>query len=282
MPPKKKSKTAAVPAPLPLDGCIVALSGTFPGSSQSALEKEYINPLGATLAKSITSTTSHLITTESDFAKPSTKVKQAQGQDTHIVKLGWLTDCFDQSTRLSEDAYSFGSADPTNGTSSSNNDIPSRKRSVTATLADDQNQDDDADKEEKPNKKSKGASASKVQAVVEGEINIATSKDINISIDEGCPLASYRVYIADDGLIYDAALNQTNAGHNNNKFYRIQVSLFTFRLAVVYKIVYHSHLTVKTKVYYFYQRKRSLKYILRSNAYNFSFRHFWNNVNCVT
>ena len=31
------------------------------------------------------------------------------------------------------------------------------------------------------------------------------------------------MYIGSDGMIYDAALNQTNAGGNNNKFYRVQV-----------------------------------------------------------
>lgn len=31
------------------------------------------------------------------------------------------------------------------------------------------------------------------------------------------------MYIGRDGMIYDAALNQTNAGGNNNKFYRVQI-----------------------------------------------------------
>lgn len=31
------------------------------------------------------------------------------------------------------------------------------------------------------------------------------------------------MYIDDDSVIYDASLNQTNAGKNNNKFYRVQV-----------------------------------------------------------
>ena len=31
------------------------------------------------------------------------------------------------------------------------------------------------------------------------------------------------MYIDSDGTIFDAALNQTNAGSNANKFYRIQV-----------------------------------------------------------
>ncbi|KAI0136364.1 poly polymerase [Xylariales sp. AK1849] len=46
---------------------------------------------------------------------------------------------------------------------------------------------------------------------------------IKIPVDESCPLTQYEVYIDDDGVIYDAALNQTNAGNNNNKFYRVQL-----------------------------------------------------------
>ena len=35
--------------------------------------------------------------------------------------------------------------------------------------------------------------------------------------------AQQRVYVDPEGIVYDASLNQTNAGNNNNKFYRIQV-----------------------------------------------------------
>jgi predicted DNA-binding WGR domain protein len=31
------------------------------------------------------------------------------------------------------------------------------------------------------------------------------------------------VYIDPTGIVYDASLNQTNVGHNNNKFYRLQL-----------------------------------------------------------
>jgi poly [ADP-ribose] polymerase len=58
-----------------------------------------------------------------------------------------------------------------------------------------------------------------------GDGQNAKSKKIAISIDEYCPLASYQVYIDDDGTIWDASLNQTNAGKNNNKFYKVQVNL---------------------------------------------------------
>jgi hypothetical protein len=59
------------------------------------------------------------------------------------------------------------------------------------------------------------------------EAQVAKAGTSRVPLDEECPLHGYRVYIdPDDGIIYDAALNQTNAGANNNKFYRIQVSKF--------------------------------------------------------
>lgn len=60
--------------------------------------------------------------------------------------------------------------------------------------------------------------------VAEGQF--IKKKNVAIPVDEHCPLNStYQVHIdPDSGLIYDASLNQTNASHNNNKFYRIQAS----------------------------------------------------------
>lgn len=56
-----------------------------------------------------------------------------------------------------------------------------------------------------------------------GDGQNAKSSKIAISVDEYCPLASYQVYIDNDGTIWDASLNQTNASANNNKFYKVQV-----------------------------------------------------------
>lgn len=54
----------------------------------------------------------------------------------------------------------------------------------------------------------------------------ANSKNLVIPVDDACPLPStYEVYIdPSDGIIYDAALNQTVAGDNANKYYKVQVS----------------------------------------------------------
>jgi poly [ADP-ribose] polymerase len=60
-----------------------------------------------------------------------------------------------------------------------------------------------------------------------GDGQNAKSTKIAISVDEYCPLASYQVFIDDDGTIFDASLNQTNAGANANKFYKVQVGFNT-------------------------------------------------------
>ena len=44
----------------------------------------------------------------------------------------------------------------------------------------------------------------------------AVSHDIEVPIDEGFK-EDAKVYIDGDGIIYDASLNQTNIGGNNNK-----------------------------------------------------------------
>jgi poly [ADP-ribose] polymerase 2/3/4 len=221
MPPKAAKKAL----PLPLAGSIIALSGKFP-RSQSAIEQDLITALGATLTKTVTSSTTHLITTDTDYEKLPAKVKQAKSHDVHIVKLQWLEDCLDQSKKLNEGDYSFDAipAEPTaNGKANG-----SRKRS-----ADDAEDDPQAQPSKKKTKPTNGSTSQSQQAPKakseakgdgsDGQTNIAKSRDVQIPVDEHCPLTHYRVYIDDDGVIYDAALNQTNSSDNNNKFYRVQV-----------------------------------------------------------
>ncbi|KAI1436353.1 poly polymerase catalytic domain-containing protein [Xylaria sp. CBS 124048] len=70
--------------------------------------------------------------------------------------------------------------------------------------------DDDEGSSAKPSPKVANAKAAK-------------SSEIKIPVDEGVGgIANPEVYIDEDGVIYDASLNQTNSRANNNKFYRIQ------------------------------------------------------------
>ncbi|KAK4634016.1 Poly [ADP-ribose] polymerase 2 [Fulvia fulva] len=56
-----------------------------------------------------------------------------------------------------------------------------------------------------------------------GQAQYAKAEKLIIPVDEACP-HSGRVFVdSKSGIIYDAALNQTNASGNNNKFYKIQL-----------------------------------------------------------
>ncbi|PVH76827.1 PARP-domain-containing protein [Cadophora sp. DSE1049] len=223
MAPSKKGGPAKAASP-PLQGCFIALSGTFPGRTQPSVDKEFIVPLGGTLAKSVTADTTHLVTTETDFAKPSTKVTQAKSKNIHIVNMAWLEDCLDQNAKMDEASYSLGgstsaapSAAPPAANSQTNGKAKGKgAKKRAAAVVDDDEEDEEEDKPQPKKSKLK-------YAAVEGKTNVATLSYLKIPVDEVCGLTHYQVYIDDDKVIYDASLNQTNAGNNNNKFYRIQL-----------------------------------------------------------
>ncbi|KAL9618398.1 MAG: hypothetical protein Q9160_006906 [Pyrenula sp. 1 TL-2023] len=73
-----------------------------------------------------------------------------------------------------------------------------------------------------PKRKTGGPKGKNKQVKQDGQK--AVSHDIEIPIDEGFDAASdCKVYIGDDDIIYNATLNQTNVGDNNNKFYFLQL-----------------------------------------------------------
>lgn len=90
--------------------------------------------------------------------------------------------------------------------------------------------DDAGDEEDEPAKASpadQDAETStkevKQEKPVVADGQVLKSKGAVIPIDEGVTLSNPTVYVDDDDVIYDAALNQTNSGRNNNKFYRLQL-----------------------------------------------------------
>lgn len=76
----------------PLEGCAIATSGRFQGTTQSALQSR-VTSLGATIASTVNSDTNYLVTTEKDFESNSTKVKAATTHGVPIVTLEWLEEC---------------------------------------------------------------------------------------------------------------------------------------------------------------------------------------------
>lgn len=221
----RPKKVVAKAAPPPLAGCSIAISGTIPGRTQAAVDKDFIRVLGASLAKSVTASTTHLITNEADYERPSAKVKAAQSHNAAIVSFQWLEDSLSQMKRMAEDDYSF---DSSQSQPSQTDNV--RKRRAPPKPTDDDNDDDDDDdvipaptKRSKPSETKAQEQKGKEAKVADGQI--AKTRDVRIPVDTGASskFPKHEVYIGDDGVIYDASLNQTNAANNNNKFYRIQV-----------------------------------------------------------
>ncbi|KAI0547680.1 poly polymerase catalytic domain-containing protein [Xylaria curta] len=223
MPPRTR-KAAAPPATLPFTGFNIAISGSIPNRTQASVEADFIVPLGGLLAKSVSASTTHLVTSEADYNKPSAKVKSAQANDIPIVTFQWLEDCLNQNTRLDEATYSLASQSPAqvNGSAQPNG---SRKRAASQVPQNDNDNNQPPQPKKKGKVKNEEPEEPKEREPKIAEGQIAKSLDVRIPVDEGAQreLMNYEVYIDDTGVIYDASLNQTNAGNNNNKFYRIQL-----------------------------------------------------------
>jgi poly [ADP-ribose] polymerase len=206
----------------PLDGCSVATSGRFTGTTQSALQSR-ISDLGGDISAKVTSDTDVLIATDKDYEAKGTKVSAAIVNDIPIVSIEWLDETESSNAKADVTQYLLNTprttqqaSAPASAPSASNG----KKRATSRSAS--------------PAPPSQSASQSKKRKTLEdkakkddvkvGDGKNAKSKRIAVSIDEHCTLPSYEVFIDNDGLVWDAALNQTNASANNNKFYKVQVS----------------------------------------------------------
>ncbi|KAL2754805.1 hypothetical protein ACRALDRAFT_1077052 [Sodiomyces alcalophilus JCM 7366] len=239
----------------PLDGCTVALGAKFPWDVAA-----YVQSLGAAISLRFAKKTTHVITTDNDFAT-NAKVRQAQTRgDCHIVGVEWAHESERTGSKADEAKFVVdgkGTSDgslPTQATGSANGSAVAQPASVAGNTAPvdgngastsarrstrkraapvaDQATDQDDEKTNSVSQPSKKKKATKCEANEEEKKKVkeevcdgqtAKSKDIIIPLDEGINLPNAKVYIDPSGIIYDAALNQTNAGRNNNKFYRIQL-----------------------------------------------------------
>ncbi|MCJ1453687.1 hypothetical protein MMC28_004035 [Mycoblastus sanguinarius] len=195
---------------LPLRDCIVALDGKFEqthGSPHLANLAALIRSNGGKHSTKITDTVTHLVIPPSGVNNDSLKFKQAgEASDVKIVTYDWLLASANNKLKADEGAFSI--VQPVSSQNGRSTKGKKRAHSPTPVKTDSSDEDTDS---KPPAKKSKDGQKAKTRA-------------LQIPVDEMCSLAGlYHVYIDDSGIIYDAALNQTNAGNNNNKFYRIQV-----------------------------------------------------------
>ncbi|KAF1364362.1 PARP-domain-containing protein [Lizonia empirigonia] len=205
----------------PLDGCSIATSGRFPGTTQSALQSR-ISDLGGIISKKVTADTSVLIATDKDFEAKSTKVAAAIANDIPIVSIDWLEETESSNTKADETQYSFVSSSATASSPAApvaaSAAVNGKKRAASPSASHASSQTASQSKKRKTLEEK-----AKDEKVKVGDGQNAKSKKFAVSVDEYCTLPTYEVYIENDGLVWDAALNQTNASANNNKFYKIQL-----------------------------------------------------------
>lgn len=230
---RTKLSPPAVPHPKPLVGLKLAFSGKFAsiGHTHSSLEAQ-VKSLGGTVSARVDGNTTHLVCTEDDFNAKTTKVAAAETKGLPIVNSDWLLDCKADDRLVPVDDYYFSSsanaaapspppsAPP--GAASTNGSTTARGKKRKADDADGNSQKD-AQKQKPTNGQDVNPKEEEEKEVADGQF--IKRKDVVIPLDEHCPQADRQVHIdSATGLIYDASLNQTNSGKNNNKFYRIQVS----------------------------------------------------------
>jgi poly [ADP-ribose] polymerase 2/3/4 len=141
-------------------------------------------------------------------------VKQAlNNADIKIVSFDWLVKSLASKKKVDDSSYLLdaGNGVDVDGTT---------PKAVTTSKTKKRKRKEPSDDEDEQTGDSTGQP--KQQVSVNGPPSKTAS--VNVPVDDWCSLSgSHRVYQGDDGTIYDVTLNQTNAGNNNNKFYRIQL-----------------------------------------------------------
>lgn len=179
----------------PLFGTCIAASGTFPGSNQTIVLAD-AEALGATISKSIRPGVTHLITSQADCQKASTKVIQANKQGIHLVSLDWLLESKENGAKQPEANFTLTAADY--------KAVPTASVDSGATSSHKRQISESPEPEPEPKKTKLLSSTAEAPAI--GKSQIAKDWAVQIPLDDGCPLINYGVYVDDDSVIWDAAL----------------------------------------------------------------------------
>lgn len=222
---------ATVTMPPKLAGYTIALSGTF-RTTQATIQST-ITSLGGEVAKSVNADTTILISTAADVKKNSKKVQDATSNSVPIVSIDWLDETEQAKGPATPDDFLLVNASPPTATAKgkakkraaspdvaaapvANTRSKGKKRAASPDVA--------VPPAAKVPKANPAITVPKLEPKV-GEGSVLKSRNVNIPLDEGCPLQTYHVYIDPNGVVFDASLNRTDASNNNNKFYRVQVCL---------------------------------------------------------
>jgi len=135
------------------------------------------------------------------------------------VSFNWLVKSLASRKKLDDSSYILGAANnaTSDDTTSKASKFPTGKKRKRSDPSEEEEEEEEEEKEAVD-------SAPQPKKPVAQNGSAAKKGPVNVPVDDWCSLrVSHSVYQSDDGTIYDVTLNQTNAGQNNNKFYRIQL-----------------------------------------------------------
>lgn len=161
----------------------------------------------------------HLVATPAQFSKSGAKAKDAINYPgITVVDFEWLNKSLASKSAVSEDGHLLDPAQEVEDGGNASDTLVAASTTTTSRKRQRAPEDDENDVD------LPGPTNLKKSKVMHKAGQKAKSRTVNIPVDEHCPSKSkYKVYIDDDGMIFDATLNQTNSGNNNNKFYRLQL-----------------------------------------------------------
>ncbi|KAF9977026.1 Poly [ADP-ribose] polymerase 2 [Actinomortierella ambigua] len=229
MPPKK-----AASKPI-FEGCVFVFSGPCGKFTQASIKEVVSSPeMGGTVEHRVTSQTTHLVASQKDYDKNAPKVQAAKPLNIHIVNYDFIVDSLQKKKRQDEAAYAFDKkataaalpspaatapTTPASASSPTATTTPApapakgkgKRKAKDADDAGDANDDQAAGKAKKVKPDNKKADPQGPKTI----------KRPPVSARFGMA-HTHRVYM-DDNVAWNARLNQTEIGNNNNKYYMIQL-----------------------------------------------------------
>ncbi|KAL1409265.1 hypothetical protein Q8F55_006098 [Vanrija albida] len=209
----------------PLSKARVAAAGAFAGLKPADILKR-AKDLGMATTDNVTKTVTHLISTQTAVDDDAPAVRRAAGFNTPIVSVDWLEACEKDDEWVEEAPYLI-----TKGAAPAPSPAKPKGKAAANGAGAKRAASPSPDAKPAPKKAKKADTKADVKDEVKDEAKPEANghgqklkkKDTVVPVDDGCMLVGASVHIGDDGTIWDASLNQTNASNNNNKFYRIQV-----------------------------------------------------------
>lgn len=190
---------------------MIAFCGNFYGRNQTSLLDDAVR-LGAHTAKSVTKTVTHLIATQTECDKLSSKITQAQSQNVFIVNINWLDESDAAGKKKPEADYAL-TPPWSSGAAAAASPSPMATAVATPPSTDDNKKINTivdlskkrpASDDQAPDTKKFKLDNEKAPPVGKSQLTKDTS--LRVPVDDGILSSDWAVYIGDDGVIWDATL----------------------------------------------------------------------------